>query len=78
LYSALHGIPLCVALRFCICIDNNNTNAVQVAGEGFGRHYGSFMPGIKAILGSTAGNAELALLRGKAMECAGLVGEAVR
>ena len=48
----------------------------QVSEESFAPYYGSFMPGIKQIL-TTAMSPEQALLRGKAMECVGLLGEAV-
>ena len=47
-----------------------------MAEEGFEPYYSSFMPGIKAIL-TSATSAEQAIVRGKAMECAGLLGEAV-
>lgn len=48
----------------------------QVSEEAFAPYYAAFMPGIKQIL-ATAVAPEQALLRGKAMECAGLLGEAV-
>ena len=47
-----------------------------MCGEAFIPYYSSFMPGIKSILREAAGP-DLASLRGKAMECVGLVGEAV-
>jgi hypothetical protein len=57
----------------------------QVIGDGFARFYSSFMPGIKGVIQASATLTSTALaaspglqsLRGKAMECAGLVGEAV-
>lgn len=48
----------------------------QVCGELFAPYYGSFMPGIKSILQQAVGP-DLVLFRGKAMECVGLIGEAV-
>jgi importin-5 len=48
----------------------------QVSGEAFVPYYSSFMPGIMGLL-RMAASPELNELRGKAMECAGLVGEAV-
>lgn len=48
----------------------------QAAEEKFVPYYCSFMPGVKAILASATAP-ELATLRGKAMECAGLVAGAV-
>jgi len=45
-------------------------------GELFAPYYGSFMPGIKSILQQALGP-DLVLFRGKAMECVGLIGEAV-
>ncbi len=48
----------------------------QACPEGFAPYYDQFMPGIKSIL-VEATSAELVELRGKAMECAGLIGDAV-
>jgi len=48
----------------------------QVCGELFAPYYESFMPGIKSILQQAVGP-DLVLFRGKAMECVGLIGEAV-
>ena len=48
----------------------------QVSGSAFSPYYSAFMPGIIAIL-REATAPDLTTLRGKAMECAGLVGEAV-
>jgi hypothetical protein len=48
----------------------------QVCPNEFTSYYGQFMPGIKSIL-VEAKSPELLELRGKAMECAGLIGEAV-
>ena len=48
----------------------------QVAEDAFVPYYSSFMPGIKSILTAAAGEG-MEELRGKAMECAGLIGEAV-
>jgi hypothetical protein len=47
-----------------------------VSHERFAPFYPHFMPGIKTILRHATGEAQ-ALLRGKAMQCVGLVGEAV-
>jgi len=60
--------PLCLDLLSCIA---------QVAGELFSHYYNSFMPGIKNILITSSGNPDLLKLRGRAMECIGLVGDAV-
>ena len=52
----------------------------KVSSEAFCGYYQVFMPGVKAILTSTSassGGPELALLRGKAIECAGIIGESV-
>ena len=65
--TSLHVQPLCLELLGCIA---------QLAGEGFCPYYSSFMPGVKDIM-QTATAAHLSTLRGKAMECVGLVGEAV-
>jgi len=48
----------------------------QVSEDAFVPFYPSFMPGVKAIL-ANACQPGLEELRGKAMECAGLIGEAV-
>jgi hypothetical protein len=48
----------------------------QACPEAFANYYDQFMPGIKNILVSAA-SPELVELRGKAMECAGLIGDAV-
>lgn len=48
----------------------------QISQESFAPYYDRFMPGIKSIL-IEATSAEFVELRGKAMECAGLIGEAV-
>ena len=65
--AAIEVQPHCLVLLGC---------AAQVAEEAFVPYYSSFMPGIKAIL-RTATSADRSALRGKAMECAGLIGEAV-
>eukprot|EP01038_Epipyxis_sp_PR26KG_P010303 gene10303-13849_t len=57
----------CLTLLGCIA---------QVTNEGFVDYYSSFMPGIKTIL-ITATSPEMTEVRGKAMECVGLIGEAV-
>lgn len=54
---------------FCSCI-------AQVSAEGFAPYYSAFMPGIRAVM-AAATAPDQAVLRGKAMECAGLVGDAV-
>lgn len=48
----------------------------QACPESFAPYYDQFMPGIKNIL-VEATSPELMELRGKAMECAGLIGDAV-
>lgn len=53
----------------CSCI-------ATVSGDVFIPYYAGFMPGIISLL-REATSPDLATLRGKAMECAGLVGEAV-
>ena len=57
--------------RYCItrCI-------AKVSNESFCSYYHVFMPGVKAILAAATGP-EQVLLRGKAIECAGIVGESV-
>lgn len=57
----------CLVLLGCVA---------QVSEKAFIPYYGSLMPGIKSILGSNATDMS-PLLRGKAMECAGLLIEAV-
>eukprot|EP01032_Pedospumella_encystans_P019768 gene19768-22474_t len=59
--------PPCLSLLGCIA---------TVSGEAFVPYYAGFMPGIISLL-KEATSADLTLLRGKAMECAGLIGEAV-
>lgn len=51
----------------------------QVVEADFSPYYSAFMPGIRGILagGASGGDAAAAALRGRAMECAGLIGEAV-
>eukprot|EP00981_Chlorochromonas_danica_P002066 scaffold420_cov169-Ochromonas_danica.AAC.26 len=49
----------------------------QVCPEQFAVYYGQFMPGIKELLLQARSSVELRELRGKAIECAGLIGEAV-
>ena len=65
--ASLEVQPVCLQLLGCVA---------QLAGEGFAPYYGSFMPGVKGIM-RTAVAPHLSTLRGKAMECVGLVGEAV-
>lgn len=48
----------------------------QVCPEEFAGYYAQFMPGIKGLLREARGE-DLLQLRGKAIECAGLIGEAV-
>lgn len=48
----------------------------QVSADSFLPYYASFMPGIKSILVSAA-SPDQGVVRGKAMECAGLIGDAV-
>jgi hypothetical protein len=48
----------------------------QVSSEAFAPYYSHFMPGIRSVL-VAATAPDQAVLRGKAMECAGLVGDAV-
>ena len=59
--------PACLSLLGCLA---------QTAEDSFFPYYGSLMPGLKSILFS-ATSPDLVLLRGKAMECVGLIGEAV-
>ena len=66
-YAALEVQPQCLVLLGC---------AAQVAEEAFVPYYSSFMPGVKNIL-MTATSSDRSILRGKAMECVGLIGEAV-
>ncbi len=56
-------------MAVCRCI-------AQVVGAAFAPYYSAFMPGIKAVL-LAATAPDQAVLRGKAMECTGLVGDAV-
>jgi len=56
-----HSFPRCVA---------------TVSGDAFVAYYSGFMPGIIALLREATGS-DQTVLRGKAMECAGLIGEAV-
>ena len=65
--SSLEVQPVCLQLLGGIA---------QLAGDGFAPYYSAFMPGVKGIM-CTATAPHLATLRGKAMECVGLVGEAV-
>ena len=55
--------PPCLVLLGC---------AAQVSEEAFAPYYASFVPGIKAIIRNAAAP-ELSILRGKAMECAGMI-----
>lgn len=48
----------------------------RVCPENFNNYYQYFMPGIKQILMQAHGQ-DLLALKGKAIECAGLIGEAV-
>jgi len=48
----------------------------KVSHEAFWPYYSMFMPGVKSILMSASGP-EQSILRGKAIECAGLIGESV-
>jgi hypothetical protein len=59
--NTLYGLDSCVA---------------QICPEQFTVFYDHFMPGIKSLL-TEATAPELSELRGKAIECAGLIGEAV-
>ena len=68
----LQGAPLevqspCLTLLGC---------AAQVSVEEFKPFYSSFMPGVKQILHNACGE-QFMELRGKAMQCVGLIGEAV-
>ena len=65
--AAIEVQPHCLVLLGCVA---------QVAEDAFVPYYSSFMPGIKAIL-KTATSSDKRALRGKAMECAGLIGDAV-
>jgi len=59
--------PACLSLLGCLA---------QTAEDSFFPYYPSLMPGLKSILFS-ATSEDLVTLRGKAMECIGLIGEAV-
>ena len=52
------------------------TRVAQVAEADFKRFYSAFMPGILGILASTSGS-DQQRLRGKAMQCVGIIGTAV-
>jgi hypothetical protein len=72
LLGCLQTAPLevrspCLVLLGCVA---------QVCGPAFSPYYAAFMPGIKSVL-KEATAPDLSTLRGKAMECAGLLGEAV-
>ncbi|KAJ1437419.1 armadillo-type protein [Ochromonadaceae sp. CCMP2298] len=72
LLGCLQNAPLevrspCLVLLGCVA---------QVCGPAFAPYYASFMPGIKSVL-REATAPDLSTLRGKAMECVGLLGEAV-
>ena len=66
-YASDEVKPYCLDLLGC---------AAQVSDEAFAPYYASFMPGIKNILRQAVGP-DLVKLRGKAMECVGLIGDAV-
>jgi hypothetical protein len=53
-----------------------NRCVATVSGQAFVPYYSGFMPGIISLL-REATSSDLTTLRGKAMECAGLIGEAV-
>lgn len=59
--------PACLSLLGCLA---------QTAEDSFFPYYPSLIPGLKSILFS-ATSEDLVILRGKAMECIGLIGEAV-
>ena len=62
---------------FFVCFTRNYFRCIAtVSGEAFVPYYAGFMPGIISLL-KEATSADLTLLRGKAMECTGLIGEAV-
>lgn len=65
--ASLEVQPHCLTLLGCVA---------QVSHEKFARFYPSFMPGIKTILRHATGENQ-ASLRGKAMQCVGLIGDAV-
>lgn len=66
-HASVEVQPFCLDLLGCVA---------QVSEEAFVPYYASFMPGIKSILKTALGPA-LVKLRGKAMECVGLIGDAV-
>lgn len=66
-HASVEVQPFCLDLLGCVA---------QVSDEAFVPYYASFMPGIKGILKSALGP-NLVKLRGKAMECVGLIGDAV-
>ncbi|CAM9098384.1 unnamed protein product, partial [Ectocarpus fasciculatus] len=65
--ASLEVQPHCLTLLGCVA---------QVSHGQFARFYSSFMPGIKSILRHATGEAQ-SMLRGKAMQCVGLIGDAV-
>jgi hypothetical protein len=70
LVACLQGAPLdvqapCLVLLGCVA---------KVSDKAFAPYYGSLMPGIKSILANSSADS---LIKGKAMECAGLLVEAV-
>lgn len=69
IHTLLHDRDLSPLLCFVRCI-------AKVSSEAFKPYYGAFMPGVKSILASATAPEQI-LLRGKAMECAGIIGEAV-
>ncbi len=66
-HASVEVQPFCLDLLGCVA---------QVSEEAFVPYYASFMPGVKNIL-KTALGPTLVKLRGKAMECVGLIGDAV-
>eukprot|EP00501_MAST-03F_sp_TOSAG23-6_P001447 GSMAST32.ASY1.ANO1.1504.1 assembled CDS len=75
--SALHDL---LRMSSCIAAQQYAITAVasiaQVLGEDFGHFYSTFMPLMKFVLKGATGK-EQRLLRGKAMECVGILGSCV-
>jgi importin-5 len=65
--TSLHVQPVCLLLLGCVARSSK---------ESFVEYYPLFMPGIKSIM-RDALTPQLSVLRGKAMECVGIIGEAV-
>jgi importin-5 len=65
--TSIHVQPACLLLLGCVARSSR---------ESFVEYYPLFMPGIKSIMREALAP-HLSVLRGKAMECVGIIGEAV-